>query len=266
MSPDSLDVLKKGTPIWANSRSTARLLTKYDVEPSIVECGIEDHRVALRPVPRHRADKVAIGVFGSYERRKGQDLAVRGMLSLSRELQSRAELRFFGRILEPCRFRTDIEQIAGGNRSIVFFGAVDHDECLKQMAACDIILVPSRDDALSFVALDALSLGKALVCSRTTGVWEYLQDGRSALILHDNTPEEIGRVLGRVIVDAELRAALAKGGRAIYERTFTPQRFAENLDAALGFGRPAPATVTGDAPTQEPMQSSLERAANPERP
>ena len=51
----------------------------------------------------------------------------------------------------------------------MFFGEVDHDECLSQMAACDIILIPSRDDAMSFVALDALSLGKALVCSRTTG-------------------------------------------------------------------------------------------------
>ena len=153
------------------------------------------NRRSDRIAPDARADieKVVIGVFGSYERRKGQDLAVSGMLRLSRELQMQAELRFFGRTLEPRRFRADIEQSASGNRSIVFFGEVDHDECLRQMAACDIILIPSRDDAMSFVGLDALSLGKALVCSRTTGVSEYLQDGQSALILHENTPEEIGQ-------------------------------------------------------------------------
>jgi glycosyltransferase involved in cell wall biosynthesis len=135
-------------------------------------------------------------------------------------------------------FRFDIERSAGGNRSIVFFGEVDHDQCLNQMAACDIILIPSRDDAMSFVALDALSLGKAVVCSRTTGVSDYLQDGRSVLILHENTPEEISQVLARVIVDTKLRMALGQGARAVYERTFTEQRLAENLDAALGLERP----------------------------
>ena len=148
-----------------------------------------------------------------------------GMLRLSPELQTRAELRFFGRTLEP-RFRRNIEQIAIGNRVILFFGEVDHRECLSQMAACDVILIPSRDDALSFVGLDALSLGKTLVCSRTTGVSEYLQDGRSALILHENTPEEIGQFLARAITDAELRVALGQGARAVYERTFTVPRFA----------------------------------------
>jgi O-antigen biosynthesis protein len=200
-----------------------------------------------------------IGVFGSYERRKGQDLAVSGMLSLSRELQTRSELRFFGRVLEP-RFRSDIERNASGNRSIVFFDEVDHRECLNQMAACDVILVPSRHDPLPLVALDALSLGKPLVCSPAAGISEYLEDGRSGLILHESTPEEIGRVLTRVIVHTELRRVLGQGARAVYERTFTMQRFAENLDVALGLGRSASTTAGGDEPLLKSMQSSPARS------
>jgi GT2 family glycosyltransferase len=265
--PEFVALLKKGIPIWADSRLASRFLSMYDAAHSVIEYGIEDHRAGLRPAPRHYAEKVVIGVFGTYERRKGQDLAVGGMLGLSHELQMRAELRFFGRTLdhrhfpEEHRFRGDVERSATGNRSIVFFGEVDHDECLRQMAACDIILIPSRDDAMSFVGLDALSLGKALVCSRTTGVSEYLQDGRSVLILHENTPEEISRVLARAITDTELRSALGQGARAIYERTFTEQRFAENLETALGLGPAAPTTVGRDEPLLKSMQSSPERSS-----
>jgi len=200
-----------------------------------------------------------IGVFGTYEERKGQDLAVGGMLRLPRELQMRAELRFFGRSFklsespDKYRFRVGVEQSAGGNSSIVFFGEVDHAECLSQMAACDVILIPSRDDAMSFVGLDALSLGKALVCTRTTGVSEYLQDGQSVLIVRENTPEEISRVLARVIADADLRTALGKGARAVYESTFTEQKFAENIEAALGLERPGTAT-------DEPLELLSERS------
>jgi GT2 family glycosyltransferase len=254
-NPGFATVLKKGIPIWANSRLTARILTTYEVAHCVVECGIEDHRVGIRPAPRRDAKKVVIGVFGSYERRKGQDLAVGGMLRLSSELQTRTELRLFGRTLEPHSFRDDIERTASGNRSIAFFEAVDQDECLSQMAACDIILIPSRDDSLSFVGLDALSLGKTLVCSRTTGVSEYLQDGRSVLILHENTPEEISRVLARAITDAELRVTLGEGARVVYERTFTPQRFAQNLDAALGLKRSAP-TLSAEMNRSLPERSN----------
>jgi glycosyltransferase involved in cell wall biosynthesis len=204
-------------------------------------------------------ERVVIGVFGSYELRKGQDLAVNGMLSLSRELQTRSELRFFGRVLEP-RFRSDIERSASGNRSIVFFGEVDHHECLSQMAACDVILIPSRHDPLPLVALDALSLGKSIVCSPAAGISEYLQDGGSGLIMHENTPEEISRVLARVIADAELRGVLGQGARAVYERTFTMQRFTENLVAALGLGRPGSTTIGGDEPPQKSAQSSPARS------
>jgi glycosyltransferase involved in cell wall biosynthesis len=157
------------------------------------------------------------------------------MLSLSQHLRDRAELRLFGRVLPMGEsFRNNLGQIAAGDSSIVFFGEVDQDECLSQMAACDVILVPSRDDALSFVALDALSLGKALLCSRTTGVSEYLQDGRSGLILQENTPEEISRFLASAITNPKLRATLGRGAREVYERTFSIQSFAAKLHAALG--------------------------------
>jgi GT2 family glycosyltransferase/glycosyltransferase involved in cell wall biosynthesis len=247
--PGFAALLKKGIPTWADSRLASRFLSMYGAVHSNIEYGIEDHRAEVRAAPRHDLEKVAIGVFGSYERRKGQDLAIDAILSLPREMQMRAELRFFGRSFKlsdfpaEYHFRMEIERKAGENSSIVFFGEVDHAECLSQMAACDVILIPSRDDAMSFVGLDALSLGKALVCTRTTGVSEYLQDGRSVLIVQENTPEEISRALARVIVDAELRTTLGQGARAVYESTFTEQKFAENLDNALGLGRPGPVTV-----------------------
>ena len=230
--PEFTALLKKGIPIWADSRLAAKFLSMYGAEPAIIEYGI-GHHVELSPTPTPDTDKVVIGVFGTYESRKGQDLAVSGMLHLSHELQMQAELRLFGRSLEPS-FRNDIERIASDNPSVVFFGEVDHDECLNQMAACDVILVPSRDDALSFVALDALSLGKTVVCSKTVGASEYLQDGQSALILHENTPEEIGCVLARAIGDPTLRTRVGEGARKVCEHTFSIRSFEEKLHSALG--------------------------------
>jgi lipopolysaccharide biosynthesis protein/tetratricopeptide (TPR) repeat protein len=235
--PALLPVLRGGgVTVLAPSPRTANALAVYGVTAQIVEYGIDD------PAEWHRASsadigKVAIGVFGSYEPRKGQDLAVAGMLCVPGELRDQAELRFFGRTLDAV-FRSNLEQIAGEERSIVFFGEVDHRECLNQMAACDVVLAPSRDDSLPFVTLDALSLGKTVVCSHSTGTSAYLRDGQSGLILRENTPDEIGRALARAIADPWLRAAFGKGARAVFEHTFSMQSFAKKFQAALGIERP----------------------------
>ena len=237
--PGFAEVLEAGVRIWADSRLAARYLREYSVEPRIIEYGTPDRALSPR-MPENNWGKVVIGVFGTYERRKGQDLAVGGMLRLTPRLRDQAELRFFGRILESeADFRKDLERIAAGEKSIVFFGEVDHHECLRQMAASDVILVPSRDDALSFVALDALSLGKALVCSSTTGASEYLEHGKSALILNENTPEEIAGALAHLISNPGLQQTLGEGARQIYDTTFKPEHFGEKLQAALGL-KPTP--------------------------
>lgn len=227
------EILRSGVPIWAASRFSARHLQEFGIDPRILEYGIED-RSRLQHASRNDKD-IVIGVFGSYEPRKGQDLAIAGMLQLPEELRRRARIQFFGRTLEVDRgFRRDIEAAAADDPSIVFNGEIDHEECLRQMAASDIILVPSRDDTLPFVTLDALSMGKPLICSRTTGTSEYLEEGVAGLVLQENNPTEIAATLARVIADANLRETLAAGARRVYEQHFTVAGFTANLHAALG--------------------------------
>ena len=232
-TPDLLPVLNTGVTFLTPSLRPANALALYGLKTRIIGLGVDDH-CAWNSHPSGDG-RVVIGVFGSYEPRKGQDLAVRGMLSVPRELRAQAELKLFGRTLNVS-FRNEIEQTAGGDRSIAFFGEVGHDECLRQMAASDIILVPSRDDPLPFVTLDALSLGKPLVCSNTTGTSAYLQGGRSGLILRENTPEEIGRKLARLINKPRLRNLLGRGARGVYEKNFTIPVFSAKLLSALDVG------------------------------
>jgi glycosyltransferase involved in cell wall biosynthesis len=187
----------------------------------------------LKAVGNNSQGKVVIGVIGSYEPRKGQDLAIAGMLQVPAHLRAGSELRLFGRTLDT-RFRQEIEAMSGQDESIRFFEEVERDECLRQMTGMDIILVPSRDDALSLVALDALALGKTLVCSTSTGASSYLRPGESGLLLHHNTPAEIGQTLALAISDPDLRRRLGEGAREVYERNFTMEIFVRKLKSALG--------------------------------
>jgi glycosyltransferase involved in cell wall biosynthesis len=231
--PELLPLLRSDVTFLAPSLLPANALAVYGLKTRIIGLGVDD-RLA-RNIERSRDGKVVIGVVGSYEPRKGQDLAIAGMMSLPQQLREKAELRLFGRTLASS-FRLDIEQIAGGDPSIRFFGEVDHYECLRQIAACDIILAPSRDDPLPFVTLDALSLGKALVCSISTGTSAYLEEDESGLILRENTPAEIAGTLARLIRSPQLRTKLGMSAHQVYEQNFTVAVFTAKLLSALDMG------------------------------
>jgi glycosyltransferase involved in cell wall biosynthesis len=231
ISPELSDALRAARSIWANGHLAAKALAAHGAPSTIIECGADDWS-RLETAPKDSQGKVVIGVIGSYEPRKGQDLAIAGMLQVLPELRAGSELRLYGRTLDT-RFRQEIEAMAGQNESIHFFGEAEHDECLRQMTGMDIILVPSRDDALSLVALDALALGKTLICSTSTGASSYIQPGESGLVLQQNTPAEIGRTLALAISDPDLRRQLGEGARRVYERNFTMEIFAAKLKSAL---------------------------------
>jgi glycosyltransferase involved in cell wall biosynthesis/Flp pilus assembly protein TadD len=231
-NPRLLSVLRSGVTFVAPCALTASALAVYGVHTHVVEYGVEDLVELGRAAPAD-PEKVIIGIFGSYEFRKGQDLAVAGMLCVPKKLRDQAQMRFYGRTLDRA-FRRNIEQIASKDSSITFFDEIDNEVCRQQMAASDIIVLPSRDDPLPFVSLDALSLGKVLVCSTTTGIAAYITSGRSGLLLSRNTAEEIGVTLGSAISNADLRQALGCGARQVYEETFTEQMFASKILPLFG--------------------------------
>lgn len=225
-TPGFVETLKKPKKLWSGSRMAAAVLETYGVESQVVEYGVDD---AARAVSDQ---KLKVAVFGSYEPRKGQDLAVAAMRRLSLEERDDVQLAVHGRILDG-EYHAKILRAADGLPAVRLRGELTYEDYIDALRESDVILVASRDDTLPLVSLDALSCGKVLVVSRTTGTSAYLRSGSSGVILEDNTAEEIADVLGMLASDKRLRDRLARGGRKVFEQHFTQERFARRLTEAL---------------------------------
>jgi len=220
--PDFLDALRSATQIWSGSQHAADALTHYGLKPHIVEYGVDD-------ITSAQSDPaIRIGVFGSIEPRKGQDLAVLGMGNVAKEIRSKARLDLFGRTL-AVGFHQHVEAMAADIAEVRFGGELAYDEYRKILFDTDIVLVCSRDDTLPLVSLDSLALGKALICSATTGTSRYLEHEKSALILKYNSPDEIADAITRLITNPELRRKIGDGARSVFEEHFTHDAFSKRI-------------------------------------
>ena len=210
--------------LWAGSALAAEALARHGADATVVPYGVDD-RGLLAPPP---SGPTRVGVFGTFERRKGQDLALRAWSRLPPELREGAELHLWGRVLEE-EFHADLAEAAAREPDVELDGELAHADYLDALAGCDIVLVPSRDDTLPLVSLDALAAGRVLACSRRVGTAGYLTPGVSGLVARAPEPDALAAALAPALADPALRAAMGRAGRAVFEREFTHEAFARRL-------------------------------------
>ncbi|MBK6941399.1 MAG: glycosyltransferase [Planctomycetes bacterium] len=120
------------------------------------------------------------------------------------------------------------------------------------LAAADVVVNASvGDEGLTGTVREALAMGKAVVCTKTDGNPELIEDGVTGILVQKRKPEVMARAIETLLADPALRARLGAAGRQrVLERMTLAVRvprveqiyrevLAERL-AAAGPGRAAP--------------------------
>ena len=118
---------------------------------------------------------------------------------------------------------------------------------LRQLYAdCKFVVVPLSPvlfQAGVTTILEAMAMGKAVICSKTPGQCDVIQHERTGLYVEPGDPEALRAAIERLIDDPELTERLGAAGRAWVERADI-QRYAAGL---AKFVVQAPSPITGDA-------------------
>lgn len=233
--PKFCDALHKTKAVWVNGVRAKNLSKNLRPDMAVVEPGIAP---TLSPPMEGddgkggRRHRMKIGVFGSYEPRKGQDLAVAAIQRLPESLAERFELNFFGRILDQ-RYLDDVKKIAIGNDAIKFGPELTHADCVAEMVRSDLVLIPSRDESMSLVGLDAIGAGKIVVCSTAVGLSSYLRSGESGFIAKSPAPEHLASAIAEALLAKADWGDIGANARRLFDRTFTEAAFRERIYRAL---------------------------------
>jgi glycosyltransferase involved in cell wall biosynthesis len=108
------------------------------------------------------------------------------------------------------------------------------------LAAADLFVLPSRDDAFPTVLLEAQAAGVAVVASRAGGIPEIVEDGATGLLVPPGDAAALARALSALLADPAARRRLAEAGRRRAEESFSTGAWLARLEAVYGelLGRP----------------------------
>ncbi len=113
-----------------------------------------------------------------------------------------------------------------GISSIVRFeGWSDQDKAARLLAEADVLILPSYDEGLPLVILEALANGVAVICTPVGEIPSVLTDGLNALFVMPGDIDGIAKGIANIIDDVELRVRLENNGKAIYDSQFSISQF-----------------------------------------
>ncbi len=209
----------------ANSRNTAALLESVGVPAGkivIVYPAVDSDRFTpdvdgsvIRARYAGPGDVLLLSV-GRLQRRKGHDMAIEAVARLRSELP---RLRYV--IAGDGHERMRLEQLARdrGVDDIVFFaGAIADDELPAYYAACDVFLMPNREEdgdleGFGIVFLEAAATGKPVIGGDSGGVPEAVERDVTGLLVEGRDPDAVREAIRTLASSADLRQRMGLAGR-----------------------------------------------------
>jgi glycosyltransferase involved in cell wall biosynthesis len=92
------------------------------------------------------------------------------------------------------------------------------------MEEATVVVVPSREEGLGIVALEAMSLGRPVVAARVGGLCEVIRHGDCGLLADPESPNSFAEQIRALLCDSRLCDSVGQSGRRRVEEAFTLDR------------------------------------------
>jgi glycosyltransferase involved in cell wall biosynthesis len=203
---------------------------------SVVLNGIDDQPAGR--AARWDDDRIRVLFVGRLDTQKGFDT----LLDAVDPIRDRVSVRVIGKAVAgpataPRPYSSQVEYL--GWRSLA--------EVATEIAAADVVVIPSRWEGFGLVALEAMRGGCAVVASAVGGLREIVVEGVTGHLVAPDNPERLMHALS--LHDRETWQAMGAAGRARYEATFTARRMNDELQALYEDLAPPAETVQSNGMT-----------------
>lgn len=119
----------------------------------------------------------------------------------------------------------------GSNSNIVVLNDCYGTDMLKLMAKCHCVVVPLKELKMSsgqLVVLQAMSLGKPVICTKSDGIKDYVEDGITGILI-ENRKEQLLSALNCLYTNSETYKSMSEKARKAYNENFTEGAMFERI-------------------------------------
>jgi glycosyltransferase involved in cell wall biosynthesis len=108
----------------------------------------------------------------------------------------------------------------GLSDKIIFAGHVPNAELPPYENACDLFVIPSREEGFGVAAAEAMACGKPIVGTTAGGLVETIEDNHTGLLVEPDNVKQLAEAIICILKDRELATRLGDNARRKIETDF----------------------------------------------
>lgn len=219
MKPTIRFLWRQAACVVANSQGLRDLAqsSEPDMTIHVIPNGVDVKTFRPRDASA-RKGPVRLLYVGRLTYQKGVDIFIQALQKIDSEIQFEVELVGDGNArptLERMVQKSDLVD------RLHFAGWLDRTEIPQRYQQADIFVLPSRDEGMANVILEAMASGLPVITTSLAGNRELVRNGKNGLLVPPDDPETLANALLELINKVELRQRMGSLGRTLVEKGYS---------------------------------------------
>ena len=226
-----LDWLENSHDIVCVSEYAAKALRQYTQHRiKVFRNCVEDEADKYTKITPGSMQRVRFIQLGTIEYRKGYDVLLEAFQQLPPQYREKAELFFAGRVIAPeVDYAQRIISEAEKLDNVTYLGELTGTDVMKTLAEMDVVVVASRDESCSLVALEGAMMSKPLILTENIGA-NYIVKNDNGFIVKTGDAYSLQDAIRKMI---DKKACLKKMGdrsRVYYEEMASMKQYSQEME------------------------------------
>lgn len=105
------------------------------------------------------------------------------------------------------------EQLICYKDRVMFYDGVSYERLPELLEAGEIVILPSLFESFSYTCVEAMAAGKAVIGSKSGGMKDLIENGKTGLLINPQSVEDIYNAISFLIENEDLGFKMAKNAR-----------------------------------------------------
>lgn len=179
-------------------------------------------------------EKIHFAVIGGISPVKAQKDFVEAVKLLDEDDGKKAEFSIIG-VKDFKFYAEEIEEINPHQKYVKLTNGLSHNEMMDYYSKIDVVVCCSMEETMCMTVIEGMMFGKATIMTSTTGIAEYVEDGKNGVVIEPHNPSMLAEKMHEMIDNADFREKIAMGGRDLFEKYFTHESFRNRLSEEIKY-------------------------------
>lgn len=179
-------------------------------------------------------NKTIFAIVGRCSKGKGQDILVNAIKLLPDTIKSKCEIWFVGYMNPNRLFERSLLDKIKSEECIKILGALYEGNLEEMYRNIDVLVCPSRADAMPIVCAEAMMYYHPCIVSENVGTKIFIEDKKSGLICKTGDAADLSSKIQWCVNNSDKLGDMGEKARAIYEENFTMEAFERNVLNIVG--------------------------------